>query len=253
MIPPRRSIIKLVLMVKPHIPAFVHQIDTIAVTGFQHGAGSRIMRRTDGIKASLLQLPDTAVLALIESSCTQDSIVMMHTASPKLRIFPVNEQAPGTPFHLAHAEFCFRTVTYFPAPFKNHPAGIQIWRFCAPQPGPRQGNISFTALCDYAVCIKYFYDYLTFRPSCMRGCHPDPGFFPRKCGNPYPFRLYMFLFANPQPDRAVDPRSGIPAALRLFRVTALHPDDVLPFLKKPVGTHTKRNVTIGGSARLPAV
>ena len=70
-----------IFAVVPHIEGLIHDVHTKFVAGFQHGRRSRIVGRPNRIEAVFLQNPDAAFFALSMGNCTENTIVMMNTAT----------------------------------------------------------------------------------------------------------------------------------------------------------------------------
>ena len=85
------------LVMEPHIPAFVHQVDAQRVAGLQHGAGTGIMGGTDGVEAGVLQLLHAAPFGFVPGRRAQDAAVVMDAAAPKERFLPVDQKSLRIP------------------------------------------------------------------------------------------------------------------------------------------------------------
>ena len=235
---PRTGVVIFRLVAVPHIPRLVHQIDAELVARLQHGAGTGIVRATDGVVPGLLQRFHTAVLTLVIGGRAQNPAVMVEAAAAQQRFLPIDEQPLGRPFHLADAKGQ-RGLIAAVGDF----GGVEVRCALAPQLCIGDGKRKVRALALHPGCIK-----MNWRIA----LHPDDGRGNAHRADAYALGRNAVLGAGPQPDRAVDTRAGIPAGIRVLYGT-FHPHDVFAVLQKGVSLHKERNVAVGRTARQLAV
>ena len=93
----------------PYIHILIHHQHSLAVAGLQKIFGAGIMRGPNGIIAVFLQDPDLSFLCFREGACTQNTVIMMDTGTPKDHSFSVyGHSFPFIPVQGADAEnfFC---------------------------------------------------------------------------------------------------------------------------------------------------
>ena len=101
---PMGCIVELVLMMEPHVPAFVHHVNAIVVTGIQHSAGAGIVGRTNGIEACVLHNADSAPLGFVIGSSANNAVIMVDTAAPEEGALSVDIETLVVPADSANTE-----------------------------------------------------------------------------------------------------------------------------------------------------
>ena len=239
------SVVILILVMEPHIPAFVHHVNAVVVTGIQHSAGAGVVGSADGIEACVLHHPDTAPFGLIIGSGTNDTVVVVDTAATKLGSLAVDIEALVVPADGADTKGSNRLVALC-----AYLTSVQVGRFGAPQLGIGHHDIRIAAKAfgHNGFAIQNLDLCVINAGMDMNGSRVN-----RNSMDSHLLGLKTTLRAGPQPDRTVDACAGIPTGIRLILVVTFHTNGIFAVHQQTVGADEEGNIAIGRATGFLAV
>ena len=121
------------LVVVPHIPGLVHDIEAQLVAGFQKRSGGRIMADAEGVEAGFLEDPGPSVFALVIAGSSQNALVVVDTAAPEQGLLSVNVKSLRGPGDQADAEGYGLLIHYGPVLYKGYLRPVKIRVLVGPE------------------------------------------------------------------------------------------------------------------------
>ena len=155
---------------------------------------------------------------------------MVQTAAAQQRLSAVDEEALRAPADLPDAEADFRFIKAV-----RHPCGIERGAVLAPESRVRDAQREVGAAAA---------DALHREADLLPALHADDRRVQRDGAHADALRGDAPGGPGPEPDRAVDPRTGIPAGIRLIEILAVDPDHVFPVDQERVRVDEEGQVTI---------
>ncbi len=241
----------------PGVDVLVHHEDAVLVAGIEQPDRSRVVGGAESVVAVFFEEPHAAVLRLREGAGAQDAVVVVDAGALQDDVLAVQRDAffrgpgespdaEGVGRDIAaerHADFVERGILDAPE------LGVRDLDPGAPFERPADDGL---ALCHAGAVFK------DLNACGAGGCglhgHENDGL------GPYGEGLYadaadrdIVLRAFPEPDRAVDARAGVPAAVRLVGVVGDDGDFIFPVNEKFIERNVKLGVAVGTRLRLFAV
>ena len=223
--PPRGKVVHIVvdgLVDVPAVHEFVHHQHSQPVTGIQQRFAAGVVGRADGVVARLLEQPDLALHGVVPTGRAQNAVVVVDAGAAQDDPLAVEQQAlvcapcdrpdaEGRLVFILASAICAAVV---------HGADVGLRRLTAPRLdiGQRHADDSLAG----SIRVQRFLHAgkLEFQMARCGGFYRNfhNGRVQRKGADAGPVHLQMVPGRDVQPDRAVNARAGVPAAVGLIRI-----------------------------------